>query len=187
PPVVVGASLGGLAALLAGGESGLASPGLVLVDIAPRLEKEGTKRISSFMRARPDGFASLEEAAELVASFTPERQRKPDYNTLSKNLRQGEDGRYRWHWDPRFLSRTGPVEIRDHNRLLSAARNLGMPTLLVRGRQSDIVSEEGASEFMENLSDGKFVDVSDAGHMVAGDRNDLFTAAVIDFLTAKLS
>ncbi len=187
PPVVVGASLGGLTALLASGESGLELPGLVLVDIAPRIEKEGAHRIASFMNSRPDGFESLEEAAEVIASFTPERKRKSDHTTLAKNLRQGEDGRFRWHWDPRFLSATGPVQLRDRERLFAAARNLEMPTLLVRGRQSDIVSEEGAAEFLKLLPRGEFVDVSDAGHMVAGDRNDIFTNAVATFLTDKLS
>lgn len=186
-PVVVGASLGGLTALLASGESGLELPGLVLVDIAPRIEKEGSHRIAAFMKARPDGFESLDEAADVIASFTPERKRKPDHSTLAKNLREGEDGRFRWHWDPRFLSATGPVQLMDRERLFSAARNLKMPTLLVRGRQSDIVSEEGAAEFLELLPRGEFVDVSDAGHMVAGDRNDIFTSAVATFLTEKLS
>lgn len=186
PPVIVGASLGGLTALLASGERGLQSPGLILVDIAPRIEKEGTDRIASFMKSRPDGFESVEEVAALVSAFTPERKRKPDLSSLEKNLRLGEDGRYRWHWDPRFLSKTGPVELRDRERLFAAARNLVMPTLLIRGRQSDVVSEEGAKEFLELVPQGEFVDISDAGHMVAGDRNDIFTNAVISFLTERL-
>jgi pimeloyl-ACP methyl ester carboxylesterase len=63
-----------------------------------------------------------------------------------------------------------------------AARALDLPTLLVRGKLSDLVSEETAREFLEMCPSAAYVDVSDAGHMVAGDRNDRFTAAVIDFL-----
>ncbi len=185
PPALVGASLGGLTTLLAAGEHGYRSVGCVLVDIAPRIESVGAKRIVEFMRARPDGFESLEEAAEVIANYTPNRRRKPDVRSLEKNFRCGEDGRYRWHWDPSFLSVTGPSELRDTERLLRAARQLSMPTLLVRGRESDIVSEEGAAEFLAALPDGQFVDVSEAGHMVAGDRNDAFTRAVVDFFADK--
>ena len=58
-----------------------------------------------------------------------------------------------------------------------------MPSLVVRGRESDILSEEGVRELLDHLPDGDFVDVTGAGHMVAGDRNDAFTRAVQDFLS----
>ena len=69
-PAVVGASLGGISALLAEGESPEPiSRAVVLVDVAPRVELPGVQRIVSFMTGRPEGFASLEEAAEAVASY----------------------------------------------------------------------------------------------------------------------
>jgi non-heme chloroperoxidase len=183
-PVVVGASLGGMTALCAEGEA--ESPllaALVLVDVTPRLEPQGVLRIVSFMTDRPDGFASLEEAAEAIAAYREHRSRPSDLQGLAKNLRLGEDGRYRWHWDPKFMSR----ERRERNtltpdRLLNAARGLRVPTLLVRGKLSDVVSLEGAAEFRRAAPHARFVDVSGAGHMVAGDRNDLFTEAVVEFL-----
>ena len=183
-PVVVGASLGGMAALCAEGESRIdLLAALVLVDVTPRLEPGGVLRILSFMTDRPEGFASLEEAADAVAAYREHRERPSDLAGLAKNLRLGEDGRYRWHWDPKFLSR----DRRQGNtltpeRLLDAARGLRVPTLLVRGKLSDVVSLEGAAEFREAAPHARFVDVSGAGHMVAGDRNDRFTDAVIEFL-----
>jgi pimeloyl-ACP methyl ester carboxylesterase len=57
-----------------------------------------------------------------------------------------------------------------------------VPTLLVRGRMSDIVSEEGVRELQELVPHAEVVDVADAGHMVAGDRNDAFNDAVIEFV-----
>jgi non-heme chloroperoxidase len=187
-PVVVGASLGGMAALCAEGESRtdlLAA--LVLVDVTPRLEPGGVLRILSFMTDRPEGFASLEEAADAVAAYREHRERPSDLAGLAKNLRLGEDGRYRWHWDPKFLSR----DRRQGNtltpeRLLDAARGLRIPTLLVRGKLSDVVSLEGAAEFRKAAPHARFIDVSGAGHMVAGDRNDLFTDAVIEFLRSDV-
>lgn len=188
PPSVVGASLGGNAALIAEGEADENVFGaLVLVDITPRVEQEGVDRILNFMSARlEDGFASLEEAADAVAEYLPHRPRPTDLSGLEKNLRLGDDGRYRWHWDPRFVTgvRT-PRHRRDPDRMIKAAQALTIPTLLVRGRISDLVSEEAASEFMTLVKHAEFVDVAGAGHMVAGDRNDAFTDAVTAFLNRR--
>ena len=102
---------------------------------------------------------------------------------LTKSLRQGPDGRWRWHWDPRFLGGSRPPsDVANPPRLAAAARALTVPTLLVRGRQSDVLSEEGAQDFLTLVPHARYVDVSEAGHMVAGDRNDLFTDAVMAFL-----
>ncbi len=185
PPVVVGASLGGLAGLLVEGDM---APGtfsaLVLVDITPRQEAAGVERIVGFMTERArHGFATLDEAADAVAAYQPHRERRPHNDGLRKNLRLDPDGRWRWHWDPDlFNERSGLRASQRAGVFLAAAAQLTLPTLLVRGRLSDLVSPETAQEFLEVAPHACFVDVSDAGHMVAGDRNDLFTDAVLEFL-----
>ena len=191
-PALVGASLGGMISVLIAGEidpSCVAA--LVLVDVTPRLEPEGVDRIFRFMTAHPEGFASVEAAAVAVAKFLPHRPRPPDPKGLEKNLRLGSDGRFRWHWDPRFLSRA--VESRRRaespwpNRLDAAARRVTCPTLLVRGKLSDVVSEEAVAHFRALTPHAEYVDVADAAHMVAGDRNDAFADSVIEFLSRVLS
>ena len=184
PPALVGASLGGIASLIAATRhDSSAVSALVLVDIATRMEREGAERIMKFMTAEPEGFASLEAAADAIAAYNPHRPRPKDLSGLAKNLRRREDGRYRWHWDPAFM---GPRDLSDAHAevesLDDAARRLDLPTLLVRGRMSDLLSEEGAQHFLELVPHARFADVSGAGHMVAGDRNDAFTRAVVDFL-----
>ncbi|MGE0684730.1 MAG: alpha/beta fold hydrolase [Candidatus Binatia bacterium] len=181
-PVLVGASLGGMTSLVAEGESSQpVSTALVLVDITPRIEQEGADRILAFMSAYPDGFASLEEAADHVASYIPHRPRPKDNSGLAKNLRLGPDGRYRWHWDPNMINPRR--RRRDPERMLAAARALKVPTLLVRGKISDVVSDSTTQEFLDTVPHAKYIDVAEAGHMVAGDRNDVFSKAVIEFLT----
>jgi len=184
PPVLVGASLGGLASLLAAGEIAPRSfRAVVVVDVAPKTEPEGVERIVSFMGSNRDGFASIEEAADAVAGYLPNRPRPASLEGLRKNLRLRADGRYRWHWDPAFMHGERRVQSsRDPDRLTRAARGLRVPTLLVRGRMSDVLSEAGARHFIELVPDACYVDVSGAGHMVAGDENDAFTEAVIEFL-----
>lgn len=191
PPVLIGASLGGLASLTAIGEApeGLAvASGLVLVDVAPRLEQEGIDRIAEFMLGNLDGFASLDEVADAVAAYNPHRPRPKDLSGLRKNVRLRDDGRWYWHWDPAFLL-GGRIDetrsVRNEGRLEDAARAVALPALLVRGRQSDVLSEEGVRHTLELMPQARYVDVGGAGHMVAGDRNDAFNDAVVEFLRSQ--
>ena len=192
-PALVGASLGGIASLVAAGEStDVLATALVLVDIAPRIEESGALRIGGFMMEHLDtGFASVDEAAAAVAAYNPHRPPPSDLSGLMRNLRRREDGRLAWHWDPRFLSTLAGgldetrVSLMDSERLDSAARAVqarSIPTLLVRGRMSDVLSEEGVRQFLELVPDAEYVDVVGAGHMVAGDRNDTFNEAIVSFL-----
>ncbi len=182
PPVLVGASLGGLSAMLAQGELDPAVfTAVVLVDITPRMNPAGARNIIGFMREHvAEGFASLQEAADIIADYTG-RPRQRNLEGLRKNLREGEDGRYYWHWDPNFVRARGDA-VGNPDRLLQATRNIRAPMLLVRGRMSDLVTEELAREFLELVPGAQYVDVENARHMVAGDRNDIFTRAVVDFL-----
>lgn len=191
PPALVGASLGGLASLAAVADEphqAAVASSLVLVDVAHRLEERGRDRIGAFMTGHVDGFDTLEEAADAVAAYNPTRPRPADLSGLRKNLRQRDDGRWFWHWDPRFIrgsfgsadeTRTTMVEP---GRLHDAAVALTVPTLLVRGRSSDLLSEAGAREFLTLVPHAEFADVAGAGHMVAGDRNEVFNQAVLAFL-----
>jgi pimeloyl-ACP methyl ester carboxylesterase len=190
-PFLVGASLGGGAAMMAEGSAKAPfSRGVVLVDVTPRLEIVGVQRILGFMAARPEGFATLDEAADLIAAYLPHRKRPSDLSGLEKNLRRGDDGRYRWHWDPRLMETWNPdrydpvVAQRIVEERLVHASNMRVPVLLVRGRMSDVVSEAGAQEFLARVPHAEYVDLA-AGHMVAGDRNDAFTEAVLDFLRRR--
>lgn len=192
-PALVGASLGGMASLLAVGESDEpVASGLILVDIAPRVEMAGVARIRAFMRQGLGGFPDLEAAADAISTYNPHRPRPKDLSGLKKNLRLKEDGRWYWHWDPKFMALQEPDEpgldgipsarMAQPERLEDAARRLTLPTLLVRGASSDLLSEEGAAAMRALVPHAKQVDVAGAGHMVAGDRNDRFNTAVVDFL-----
>ena len=191
PPILVGASLGGLTSLVAVTEAPdpeQVARALVLVDVAHRVEVAGRERIGAFMTGNIDGFASLEEAADAIAAYNPHRPRPTDLSGLAKNLRQRPDGRWVWHWDPRFvMGKFGSADetrasVIDPHRLEAAVDALRLPALLVRGRSSDLLSEEGAQDFLARVPHAEFADVAGAGHMVAGDRNEIFNRAILDFL-----
>ena len=191
PPVLVGASLGGLASLAAIADAPVQSDlarALVLVDVSHRLEDAGRERIGEFMVAHLDGFATLEDAADAIAEYNPNRPRPSDLSGLAKNLRQNADGRWFWHWDPAFVvGKFGSADetrasVVNPTRLSDAADALELPTLLVRGRRSDLLSEEGVADFLARVPTAEFADVAGAGHMVAGDRNEVFNSAILGFL-----
>lgn len=181
-PVLVGASLGGIACLLAEGSRPQPfARALVLVDIAARMDPAGAQRIMDFMLANPEGFPDLDAAADAVAAYNPHRPRPASNEGLAKNLRLGDDGRWRWHWDPRFMSIKGRPQ--DSETVLDdAARALTLPTLLIRGQKSDLLTMEQVEHFLDLAPHAQFTDVGGAGHMVAGDRNDVFSEAVLQFL-----
>jgi pimeloyl-ACP methyl ester carboxylesterase len=190
-PVVIGASLGGIAALLAEGEAERDRDtsifsALVLVDITPRVDPSGVAKVVGFMRANAhEGFTSVAEAAAAVAKYLPHRPRPRSHEGLKKNLRLSPDGRWRWHWDPRFLEgprATGADRQALEASLIEAARRIRIPALLVRGASSELVKEAHAKEFLELVPHADYVDVGGARHMVAGDRNDHFSAAVLSFI-----
>jgi pimeloyl-ACP methyl ester carboxylesterase len=184
-PVLIGASLGGIASLIAEGEAEPSiAAALVLVDITPRVDPAGVERIRGFMASHLDtGFATLEEAADAITAYLPHRPKPKSLDGLIKNLRRGPDGRLRWHYDPKFVH--GLVRHDDRareQRQSAAARRLRVPVLLVRGGASELVSEAAAREFVAEVPEATYVDVRGAGHMVAGDVNDAFTQAVVRFL-----
>jgi pimeloyl-ACP methyl ester carboxylesterase len=177
-PIVIGASMGGITGLLAVGEQQIEARALILVDVAVQVEEAGVARVNQFMAQNLDGFGSLDEVADAIDRYRQRKNTSRNLAGLSKNVRQGVDGRFYWHWDPKINSRQ-----RDSaERRLEAAHNVNVPTLLVRGGQSDVLSEEGARLFLEHCPHSELVNVVGAGHMVAGDRNDIFARAAIDFL-----
>ncbi|HJO35732.1 MAG TPA: alpha/beta hydrolase [Gammaproteobacteria bacterium] len=190
PRVLIGASLGGMSLLHAAGRSApQLADGLVLVDVVPRMEGGGVRRIVRFMQAHQDGFADLDAAAEAVAAYRRAQgsaARAPDLQGLRKNLRRRDDGRWYWHWDPQLLTPREPTAMADYLGLFQAAEALRCPTLLVRGKRSDVVSERGVADFRARVPHAEFVDVAGAGHMVAGDDNTAFSAAILEFLQRRL-
>jgi len=193
-PALVGASLGGMAGLLAEGDLAPRSfASLTLVDIAPRMEESGVKRIVGFMEEHIDaGFASPEEASDVIARYMPQRpKREAGAGTgLRHYLRQKPDGRFYWHWDPAFIRGSRAISKRDKNQhqrqfeaLSKATGNLSLPLHLIRGGSSDLVSEDAVSHLRELAPHAEYTDIANATHMVVGDANDAFSAAILDFLT----
>lgn len=190
-PALIGASLGGLAGIMA---EGAVSPGsfasLTLVDITPQMEAGGVARVVGFMAAyAANGFASPDEAARVISEYLPHRPSRKASSSLGHYLRQKADGRYYWHWDPAFIGgimrrqkEGGDSSGYGSTEVSSAASRLALPVHLIRGGSSDLVSPEAAAHFRGLVPHAEFSDIAGATHMVAGDQNDAFGDAILDFL-----
>ncbi len=183
PVALIGASMGGMTGILLANQLGPQQiTKLILVDVVPRFEQEGTSRIVDFMSRHVHGFATLDDAADAIAAYLPHRRRPRRLDGLTKNLRH-RDGRWHWHWDPAFVTSPSGESFAEVDVLERAAIGLEIPILLIRGKLSDVVSEEGVADFLAKVPRAEFVELSGAGHTAAGDDNDAFTDAVVGFVT----
>lgn len=183
PVAVVGASLGGLTGIAVAEKAGPERVSkLVLVDIVPRSEPRGVTRILEFMTGHMDGFDTLDDAADAIAAYLPQRDRPTSVAGLTKNLRERE-GRWYWHWDPTFLDKRDIEEFMDVDVMEQAAASLAIPILLIRGKLSDVVSVEAVEDFLGKVPGAELVELSNAGHTAAGDDNDAFSDAVVRFVS----
>jgi len=190
---LLGFSLGGLISLHLAARRPDVAAALMLVDVAPRVEAEGVRRIRDFM-TRHESFGSLDEVVQALREYNPNRPPdsiKPE--SLRRNLRERPDGRLEWHYDTYFRT-PAPTPTQEyksriggltHDELIEDARRIECPTLVVRGAMSDVLSDEGVRELLETIAHAEAAVVERAGHQVAGDRNDAFLVAVTPFLERR--
>jgi|TARA_B110000014_G_C20126098_1_gene600026 pimeloyl-ACP methyl ester carboxylesterase len=184
PAFLVGASLGGMISLSLAGDEEKSDfcKALVMVDIGLYPDPKGADKVVGFMQSGKKGFASIDDAANAVSSYLPHRKRPRDTKGLSKNLRLKEDGRYYWHWDPLFINRRSSSYDDFQEEQLNAASRVISPTLLVRGALSDVLTEVDVEKFLSIIEHSEFIEIRDAAHMIAGDRNDIFAESALSFL-----
>jgi pimeloyl-ACP methyl ester carboxylesterase len=139
---------------------------LVINDIGPDAEV-GSQRITQMVGSRPEEFATLEEAmayrrqmSPIVANRSEEDQRELALGVL----RQRPDGRWAWKLDPAYVQQRVQHGAPSRPALWPALQRLSCPTLVVWGRDSDVLSEAQARRMVEVLPRGELVAVPDVGH-----------------------
>ena len=61
------------------------------------------------------------------------------------------------------------------------ARHVTVPALVLRGAESDVLSDDGARDVAALIPDGRVVIVPDAGHLTAADNPDGTVAHIKSF------
>lgn len=181
PAILVGASLGGITALLAAGEPNPWVAGLVMVDTAPKLNVEEIHRLIGFLDAG-DGFESPAAAAAHVNGYFPGSDVSPE--AAERGLRCAADGRWYWNWDARVVrgERTS-LALPYEQELRDCARRLRVPFLLVRAGASAIVTDAAEADLRDCAPALEVVVLPDAHHMLSGADNLRFVQVAAPFLT----
>ena len=185
PVTYVGASLGGKIGLVAAAEHGSdVFAGLVIVDSVPPTNPAGVAEVTQVLRPPPEGFVSLDAAAAELARLRGAPTPPPGSGErLRRNMRQDSRGYWHWHWDPAWMDREQGIGMAAATEFLDAcAEKLTMPTLLTRGEKSNVVTEPGLAEFRARVPQLEVETIAGASHMIVGDANDAFAAAVTAFL-----
>jgi pimeloyl-ACP methyl ester carboxylesterase len=176
PPHYVGASLSGLAGLIA---AGLLSQGsfasLTLVDVTPTYDASAlVKARALFARTAEEGFATEPEAARAVGleSGNPK---------VGQMLHWATDGRWRWRWDPAFAAWIDHDEP-TQRRCEAAAKALSIPAHLIRAGRSEFVNDETTANFQALTPHLRVTVLPEFRHLVTGDPKGSYANAILPFL-----
>ena len=181
--VLMGMSMGGLTSIKFCERNVERLRGLVIVDVGPEVERPGAHRIREFT-SRDEALGSVEEFVERAMEFNPRRDPRLLRRSLLHNLRQLPDGQWTWKTDRRHR---GDPELFDkmvesHRALWDVVPGITCPTLVVRGSESDVFTDEQADRLTSTLPKGRRVTVPNAGHTVQGDNPAGLVEALRPFL-----
>jgi esterase len=181
-PILMGHSMGGRNAMLLTRRDPASLRALVIVDVGPELSDKGRAAIAGFVQAAQE-FDDLDHFVRAVRQYDPYRPREHIERTVKYNMLQRADGKFVSKCDsnPRRLNiarGSGPLE----NITLEDAATFDLPTLLIRGANSNILAPDSAERFAAALPQATLVTVPDAGHNVHGQNTKGFIAALGTFL-----
>jgi pimeloyl-ACP methyl ester carboxylesterase len=178
---LVGLSMGGLVAIDFAGKRPAALRRLVIVDIAPEIERRGSERIQTGQK-QPDVFVSREAAFEAMRASNPIPPAEHLRHRVHFNLMALPDGRYIWRYD-RALRDVRELKFRSPEEGWASCAAIGVPTLIVRGEVSDIFAPAVAERMVRTIPGSRLAVVEGSGHSIPLDKPDGFLTAVRDFLT----
>lgn len=179
--VLAGMSMGGINAITFTARHPGKVRALIVVDVSPQIEARGVENIRSFIQAS-DVLDSFEAFVERAHQFNPRRSLDNIRSRLAHNLKQLPDGTWTWKYDPALRSPQRSFQASALGTLWDDVSTLRCPTLIIRGGDSDVLSNEGAEKFQGAVPGSRLTVVPGAGHSVMGDNPTAFVTAVRDFL-----
>ncbi|MCH1615238.1 MAG: alpha/beta hydrolase [Acidimicrobiales bacterium] len=181
---IIGHSMGGMNAMRIALDFPNLNLRFVLVDIAPEMSSEGAKSIRQFVTENRE-FDDLQDFVASVQKYDPYRSAEHIQRTVKYNLLQRADGKFVSKRDHgQRLASTEQQRLNSDRFRLRDAKKMTGSTLLIRGSNSNILTQEAAHRFCEALPNGTLVTVSDSGHNVHGQNTLGFIEALTDFLSA---
>jgi pimeloyl-ACP methyl ester carboxylesterase len=178
---LLGLSMGGIVSFGYAGQRPAELAQLVIVDIAPEVDISGLKTIQNNV-SRSDVFGSREEAFVRARADNPVPPEAHHRYRVDHSLMRTADGRWTYRYDRALRDPSNRREGITPEEGWRLVANIGVPTLLIRGENSDILSRGVAERFVREVADCRLVEVEGSGHPVPLDKPEAFLEVVRDFL-----
>jgi pimeloyl-ACP methyl ester carboxylesterase len=166
----LGTSMGGLVGMAIAAMDARHVQKLILNDIGPALNPEAMSRIGDYVGQQPE-FATFKEAEQYVrnisSSFGPHDEEQ--WNKLARNvLKKNAQGKWIRNHDPGialpFQSQMEDGRQHAEKILWAAYDSMSCPTLLVRGRESDLLTAATAWEMTRRGPKAELIELDEVGH-----------------------
>jgi pimeloyl-ACP methyl ester carboxylesterase len=177
---LLGLSMGGMVAIEYAGRKPAELSRLVIVDIGPEIVTSGAERIRAGVRAE-DIFVSRDAAFAAARRANPRPPEAHHRHRVDYSLMRLEDGRWTFRYDRALRSPT-TLRVRNPDAAWTSCANIVVPTQIIRGELSDILSPETAARMVETIADVRLDTVKESGHSVPLDAPDGFLAVAREFL-----
>lgn len=178
---LLGLSMGGNVATHFAGRQPAGLNRLVIVDIGPEIPPDALRQMAADEQ-RADVFGSVDEAFARARQDNPVPPESHHRQRVRDNLMRTADGRWTYRYDRALRS----PDIRRARPTVqegwAAIGRISVPTLIVRGSESDLFPADVAQRMQVQIGDARLAEIAGAGHPVPLDKPDAFLEAVETFL-----
>jgi pimeloyl-ACP methyl ester carboxylesterase len=186
--IVIGTSLGGLMAMLMAAWRPQALAGVVLNDVGPELDPRGADRIRNYVGRLPpvrNWDEALAQIKTVHQAALPDLSEEQWLAYARNSYREDKNGVPLFDADPKIgdAVRFMPTNVAFAMWMAYAGLNR-IPTLLLRGARSDLLSEQTAARMRREKPDLKYVTIPNRGH--APLLNEPASIAAIDDFLATI-
>jgi len=185
PAVLVGASLGGHIAMLAAAGAPKYARALALADVTPWIDEQQGDFMRNTLREPAFGFSNIDDAGAMIARLSGTPMPIGRLNGLRRHLRTGSDGRLYFRWDARLMDNDRLRGGGEGGLFRKAAAKLDLPILVMHAEHSTLTTAEQIAAFRDVQPGLDTAMIKGVGHMVTGDNNDAYVAALLPFLTGS--
>lgn len=187
PVRLIGHSLGGLAAMVVAADHPDLVERLVVVDAGPEILSSdfGAQELPEMLAAMADvSYADLDEALGEWLGGDPYAREALHRHYVEHCLVPRWDGRLVWRFDGAGLARQASVGIATENDLWTAVDRISVPTLLVRGEHSPLLSRDDAERVVQRLAQARLVEIRGGAHDLGVQQPQAVAARTLEFLHA---
>ncbi len=178
---LLGQSMGGTVSFMYAARHPDVVERLVIGDAGPETLGVGLSRIRATVQMR-ETFDTLEDAFQWAHKMNPHPPEAAQRERTRANLKQRDDGKWTWRYDPALRQPNPPIVRPDAQAQWQALRQIKCPTLILRGAETDVLGRETAERMVREIPDARLVELPMSGHQVPFDNPEAFLKVVAEFL-----